>query len=285
MSSIQYYMPADLVEASRILQAVEHSHVIAGGTDLVPKMKTGVLKPRALVDLSKIKDLSAIVSTPEGLYIGAMANVADLADRQSPANSYAVLRLAARSLGSPQVRNLATIGGNLCNAAPSADLATALLALDAQVEISGATGVKTVPLDQFFKGPGYTVLQRGEILTRVFVPSYMKVWKSFYLKHTIRRSMDIAVVAVAASVLWDEKSREVKDVRIALGAVAPTPLRARSTEKAIRGKILNEATITAAASEAMNECRPISDVRGTATYRRILTKVLTTRALRILAEC
>lgn len=185
-------------------------------------------------------------------------------------------------MASMQIRNLATIGGNLCNAAPSADLAPPLIALEGTAVIAGPDGERRILLDQFFLGPGQTALAPGELLVAVELPVPHPRAAAVYLKNSPRRAMDIAVVGVAAAIAWLDRRCEV--VRIVLGAVAPTPLRARRAENLLLGQEISQERVAEAARTAAQEAQPIDDVRGSAWYRRRMVDVLVRRALLQLAE-
>ncbi len=175
------------------------------------------------------------------------------------------------------IRNVGTVGGNLCHASPAADTAPALIALGARVKIVGPAGERTCALEDFFTGPGQTVLQSGEILAEILVPAMPPRTKSVYLKHAVRGAADLAIVGVAViATLEDERLRSVK---IVLGAVAPRPIRARMAEKLLEGKELDESLIEDAAQAASDESRPITDVRASVDYRKEMVKVFTRWAL------
>ena len=253
--------------------------LVAGGTDLLPQLKNGLLKPVRVVDLSRVTALRTVrKATGGGLRIGAAvtARVLELVERVRSA--YPGLAEGAALVGYVQIRNLATVGGNLCNAAPSADMAPPLLALDAVAVIAGPRGERRVPFADFFTGVRRTVLGPDEILVEIAVPAPGPRSGGQYLRHTPRRELDIAVVGVASQLtLADGVCRKA---RIALAAVAPTPLRAHGAEHALEGKPVTAEAIERAAELAVGAARPISDQRGSADYRRHLVRVLTRRTLR-----
>lgn len=255
--------------------------LLAGGTDLLLQTKARVVKPAYVVDLGRLDDLARLEHRPgEGLWIGATVRARAIQLSPLFQNGYSVVADGAKLIGSVQIRNLATVGGNLCNAAPSADVAPPLIAAGARAEIMGTDGPRSVPLDEFFVGPRRTVLGPAELLLGVWVPEPASRSGGHYLRHTPRKEMDIAVVGVASSVTVDGSGR-CTDARIALGAVAPTPIRAVKAEAALRGQQLSTELIDHAASVAAEEARPISDVRGTAEFRRHLVGVLTRRTLTV----
>lgn len=289
MRDFDYCEPTTLEEAiSALLECGEDAKILAGGTDILVRMKRRLISPRRLVNIKRIPGLADIRLDGAGLRIGALATIRDVSLSPLVRGHWPVLSEAAKKMASVQVRNLATIGGNICNAAPSADMAPALMSLDAKAVIVGPAGERTVSLEEFFIGPGATVLRPGEILTHFLVPMPRPSTAAVYLKHAIRKAMDIAIVGVAAAVTLDGEtpyasggSRGISDVRVVLGAVAPTPLRARKAEDAIRGAAipLDDMTLAQAAEAAMSEARPISDVRASAYYRRKLTGVLVRRGV------
>lgn len=276
MQPFEYFAPKTLPEACALLAAHDgDARAIAGGTDLLLKMKAGRLAPKVIVNIKRLSDLRGISNLQSLVSIGALTTLEDL--RLSPLirERYPALSSAANTMASVQIRNLATVGGNLCNAAPSADLAPILIALSAVAVIAGVEGERRAPLDEFFSGPGRSVLQPGELLKAVELPP--PAGASVYLKHSPREHMDIAVVGVGAAVRMAEGHCEA--AQIVLGAVAPIPLRARAAEESLMGQPLTPERIARAAQIAANEAKPIDDVRGSAWYRRRMVQVLVKRAL------
>jgi carbon-monoxide dehydrogenase medium subunit len=253
---------------------------LAGATDLLPAMRRGEIEPRRLVNLKAIPGLAGIHRIRGGVRIGALTSVADLLDDLLLARDFPLLVEVARDFGSPQVRTVATIGGNLCNAAPSADLALPLLALDARAQIQGRGGPRDLPLSDFFRGVNKTALRRGEILTALFIPRPRLRTGLAHAKLGVRRAMDLAFVAVASAVTLAPDRRTCRAACIALGAVAPTPMRAQQAEALLEGNKITPSLIRQAASAAGAEARPVTDVRASAEYRRRATEVLSARVLR-----
>jgi carbon-monoxide dehydrogenase medium subunit len=212
------------------------------------------------------------------LSIGSAVTVGRIARDPRVQQAFTALAAAAGLIGSAQIQNMATVGGNICNASPSADTAPALLVLDAVAVIASARGERTLLLEEFFLGPGKTALQPAEFLKSIQVPVLEARSGSFYYRHTPRARMDIAVVGVAAMLTLDGNSRITK-ARIALGAVAPTPLRAYKAETDLIGETPSEDLFNHAAHVAMDAAAPIDDLRASAEYRRHLVQVLTKRAL------
>jgi carbon-monoxide dehydrogenase medium subunit len=252
--------------------------VVAGGTDLLPQLKNGVLKPGWVVDLSAVAELRTISDAPDGgLRIGASVTARELELDPRVRSRFAALAESAAMVGSVQVRNLATLGGNLCNAAPSADMAPPLLALDADAVIAGPSGRRRVSMASFFLGVRRTVLAPGELLLEIVVPAPGPQSGGNYLRHTPRRELDIAVVGVASQVTL--AAGKCTAARIALAAVAPVPLRATDAEQALVGQPLTPPQIERAAELASGAARPIDDHRGSIEFRNHLVRVLTRRTL------
>jgi carbon-monoxide dehydrogenase medium subunit len=266
-----------LDEALDILHTHPEAQVLAGGTDLLVQAHERNRPIAALVSLRRIPELNTVALNGI-LSIGAMQTVGKVAAHAGIRQDYAALAMGAGLIGSVQIQNMATLGGNICNASPSADTAPGLLALGAQVVLASAMGERSLPLEAFFLGPGKTALQPGELLVRLELPHPPAHCGSFYLRHTPRARMDLAFVGVAAAVQLSETG-EISSVRIALGAVAPTPLRAWRAEERLAGGRPDDALMNEAALLAAGEARPIDDLRASADFRRHLVEVLTRRAL------
>jgi carbon-monoxide dehydrogenase medium subunit len=272
-------LPRSVDEALRVLSdRGSEAKLLAGGTDLLPQMKNGLLKPACVIDLSGVARVKALQPEKAGLRVGAAVPARALERDATARSTYTALSESAALVGSVQVRNLATLGGNLCNAAPSADMAPPLLTLDAEAVIVGPKGERRVPFADFFTGVRRTVLAADEILVEIVVPAPGPRSGGNYLRHTPRRELDIAVVGVAAQLTLANGS--CSKARIALAAVAPVPLRARQAEQALEGKPVTPEAIERAAELAVGVAKPISDQRGSADYRRHLVRVLTARTLR-----
>jgi carbon-monoxide dehydrogenase medium subunit len=252
---------------------------MAGGTDVLVKIKKGGLRPLLVIDMKGIPGMEGFSISRDRFSIGALTRIRTLETSSEVKRKLPLLAQAAGKLGSVQVRNKATLGGNLCNAAPSAETAPALLAMEARAEIYGTEGLRVVDLREFFKGPGLTVLKQGEILTALEIPlNGQKRQGAVYYKLANRAAMDIAFVGVAVLLQIDEHDRISKG-RIALGAVAPTPIRAGSAEKLLEGKVLDGDTLLESAELTAEACSPISDLRASAEYRRAMVKQLCQRGL------
>jgi carbon-monoxide dehydrogenase medium subunit len=252
--------------------------MVAGGTDLLPQMKNGLIKPARVVDLSGVQALKALSVDGEGaLHIGAgvSARTAELSDVVR--NGFLAVAEGAGVIGSYQVRNLATVGGNVCNSAPSADVSPPLVAMDAVAVIEGPNGQRLLPITDFFQGVRRTALEPGELLVEIIVPAQPAGSGGTYVRHTPRRELDIAVVGVASQLtIQDGKCTKA---RIALGAVAPVIVRADEAEAKLVGQEVTPALIEEAANLAVGSARPISDQRGSAEFRLHLVRVLTRRTL------
>jgi carbon-monoxide dehydrogenase medium subunit len=279
MRRFEYHEPTSLEEASRLLVRYgEDASLLAGGTDLLVEIREHIRWPKHVVNVKKIPGLAALAyDDRNGLRFGALVTAREIETSPVVRAKYPGLAQAARELGSIQVRHRATVVGNICRASPSADTLPPLIADGATVRIHGPSGERTIALETFFTGPGKTVLAPGELVTEVAVPAPAPRTGKHYLKHGRRKAMELATVGVAVALTLE---RELcSEVRIVLGAVAPTPIRARAAEDALRGRPLAGAAIGAAARIAMGECRPVSNVRASAEYRREMVGVLTARAI------
>jgi len=277
----EFYQPASLQEASRILrESGPGGRFLAGGTDLVIAMKEKGLVPKYIVDLKRIAGLSGIHEQGDGsIAIGALTTMREIEISPLITKKYSFLSQSAAEVGSIQIRNRATVGGNMANATPSADVAPALIALNATAKITGASGDRTVPLEEYFRGPGQTVMGTDEILTEITIPKTGPRLVGEYIKFSPREMMDLAYVGVAVSYNLGDSDKKCDGVRIVLGAVAPTPIRAKRAEAALEGQVLTEALAEKVGQIAAEEAKPISDVRSSADYRRAMVGAMTKRAL------
>jgi carbon-monoxide dehydrogenase medium subunit len=255
------------------------ARVVAGSTDFLVRWRAGFWSPDYVVNIQRVPGLSRVVySRSNGLRLGALVTIQTLEQHPAIRRHYPALASAAASFAGVQVRNLATVGGNICNASPSGDMLPALLAYGAECRLSGPDGHRQVALDQLFTGPGQTVLAQDEVLTEITLPPPPANTGALYIKHSPRGAMDIATVGVSSMVAVD-RSGTCTEARIALGAVAPTPLRAYAAEDMLRGQRLDAELLQAATDQAVSQASPIDDVRGTAGYRRQMVGVLTRRTL------
>jgi len=280
LPDFDYYAPESLEEAIGLLARLGPSAmVLAGGTDILVKMKNGLLAPSALVSLKNLHELRRIRwEDGRGLVIGALATHNEICNSQAVQEHFPSLAEAAHKLANNQIRNRGTIGGNLVNAIPSADLPPILMALRAYVALAGPDGSRTVQVENFFTGvSACAIAPAREILTEVVVPP-QETTGSTYIKFGLRRSGALAVVGVAAAVVMEGDT--VRDVRICLGAVYKTPARAVQAEQVLIGKRWTVELLEQAGRTAVGCCLPISDIRGSAEYRRDLVRILTRRALK-----
>jgi len=273
-----YLAPTSLREAVEILQEYPETLPLAGGTDLLVQIRERHRSVSAVMSLRRVREVHEYVNNGL-LAIGSAVTVGQIASDPWVQKNFTALAAGAGLIGSVQIQNMATVGGNLCNASPSADTAPPLLALDAQLLIVGMQGERTLPLSAFFIGPGKTALQPGELLKAILLPHPKTYSGSFYYRHTPRARMDIAVVGSAAMLTLDEEGK-IAAARIALGAVAPTPIRAFEAETYLIGETPSEKLFAQAASAAMVAAVPIDDLRASADYRRHLVNIFTQKALR-----
>ncbi|MFC1866682.1 FAD binding domain-containing protein [Thermodesulfobacteriota bacterium] len=284
MGQSEYFTPKSVEEAISLLSEYgEKAEIIAGGTDSLVRMKKGDTPPDLFINIREIQGLDYIrYEDKDGLRIGARTSIHSIVNSSLIKEKFGIIAHAAATLGTPTIRRQATIGGNLCNAAPSADMAPPLIVLGAQLKIQGGNGQKGMPVENFFTGPGQTRLNRNEILTEIQIPNPMPSSTAVYLKQTRSQGADLAIVGVAASVIMD--GEVIKDVKIALGAVAPTPIRAKKAEEILKGKSPGDNLLDACGESALLESSPIDDVRSSAAYRKKLVKVLVKRAIKQITE-
>jgi carbon-monoxide dehydrogenase medium subunit len=280
LKPFHYFKPSSLEEALSLLsQYGENARVIAGGTDLLVMMKCRGLLTKYLVDIKGIPGLSSIEKKNDFFEIGSLARINTIAQSDLIKENLFIISQSAETLGSYQIRNRATIGGNICNGSPSADMVPALLCLDASVLISQIGSTRTVPLQYFFTGPGETVLLKNEILTRIIIPEPRGKLGAVYIKHSFRNALDLAIIGVAVKFEVDQGS--YSSIRIAIGGVAPTPIRAHNAEEFLEKEGLYDKNINKASEIAADEIFPISDVRASAEYRIGMTKILVKRGLEL----
>ena len=271
-------LPARALDEALELLA-EHSDltVVAGGTDFIPAVRAGVSAPKQVLDISGLDELRLIQEVDGGLSIGALATHAELTASPLIRRRAAPLALASGHVAGPQVRNRATLGGNLCNASPAADTAPALLVLDAEVKLVSAGGERQIPLADLLVGPGQTSLEPGELLHSVFVPQSPQGVGTAFRKLGRRRALACSVVNAAALVAGDGGT--VKEARLALGAVAPVPIRCSSAETWLTGATWGESLLQGVDERVLEMVAPIDDVRASAEYRRATAPVLAREVL------
>ncbi len=279
MHDFEYLRPKSLPEAVTAFNRYgKDARLLAGGTELVNEMRFGKTQPKQVIDLKHIEGLDYLDLSSAGLRIGALYRVRD-AERSVllRRSRYGAISFAAGTLGSPQVRNKATIVGNLCRCSPSADLIPPLLALDARAKITGNGTERVVEVEKMLLGPGKTVLETGEIVTELEIPGMSEHAGCSYYKLSPRNSLDLAIVGVAVMVRMDPYTSRCVDARIVLGAVAPTAIRVPKAEAVFVGSRMSESTIEEAARIASDESKPLDDVRASAWYRKKMVGVIVKR--------
>ncbi len=279
MRRFEYVAPDGVSEALEALhQAGGEARPLAGGTDLLVEWKGAVDPPQLVVDLLRVVEMRGVSETDEGLRIGSLTTHSELACHPLIARHVPAMASAALSIGAPQTRNRGTIGGNLVTAVPSLDSGPVLFALDAQLHLASVSGRRTLPIQDFFEGPRRTTLQPDELLVDIVIPRAMLGRPAAFWKFGLRKGQALALVNVASSVAVSDGT--MREVRIALGAVAPTVIRSPQAEAALEGQAaaLN-GIVDQAAMAAIEDTRPIDDFRASATYRRELVAVGVRRTL------
>jgi carbon-monoxide dehydrogenase medium subunit len=299
MVRYEYHKPETIQEAIDLASQYDGNAVlIAGGTDVMVQIRGKKMAPKALISLRNIKELEH----KDKDRIGAGTTHTDIQKDGYIKDRLSALYDAVCNLGSVQIRNVATLGGNICNAAPSADTACPLLVLDAQAMVEGKDGERRIAIDDFFIGPGETALKRGEILKEFILPDFDPKTGSAYIKHTRRAAMDLPIIGIAVRITLDradvrckdilctlepaskilamfsDENLKCEDVRIAMGVVAPRPIRAKQAEAALKGQVISDALLAQVSDIAANESSPRDSIRGEAWYRREMVKVLVRRA-------
>ena len=278
LPKFKYLRPKNLEEALNLLDKYgEQAKLLAGGTDLIVKMKDRVIEPKYIIDLSNLKELRFISKENGVIRVGALTTLREIETSPLIQDHVCVLSDAVGKMASWQIRNLGTIGGNLCNASPAADTAPPLLILEAKLKLNSPEEERIVPVEQFFTGPGETILKNNELLTEIQIPIIPDNSGAAFLKLGRRAAHTLSIVSVATLAIVEDNV--FKDVRIALGSVAPTPIRARKTENKFRGLPATEDVIEENCGCVMEDINPISDVRASAEYRKEMSIVLTKRAL------
>ena len=281
MKDFEYVTPKTLREAiAQLSEKNGNARVLAGGTDLIVQMRIKRLQPERVVDVKKIPEVNELSYGPKrGLRVGAAVPCWRLYNDPEVVERYPGLIDSASIIGGIQIQGRATIGGNLCNSSPSADSTPTMIAYGATCEIVGPNGKRQVPVAEFCTGPGTNILTPGELLVAVTFPPVRKFSGAHYLRFIPRNEMDIAVVGAGAYVELANRKKDFKTVRIALAAVAPTPVVAEDAANLLVGRAVSDEVIEQAGEAAKSAARPISDMRGTAEYRTHLVGVLTKRAL------
>src|SRR5215471_7443349 len=277
MSEIQYQTAKSVKDACKFMLAAKgKGYILAGGTDLLVQMKSGVREPGVIVDVKKIPEMTTIVEKKGSYTIGAATPAAVIGEHKKLKKAWPGVVEAINLIGSTQIQGRASAGGNLCNASPAADSVPALVAAGAIVNVQGPEGRRKVPVEKFAAGPGKTTLKPGEIVVSLTLPARPKGSSDAYLRLIPRTEMDIAVVGVGVSLTM--KGDTCTAARVGLGAVAPTVLLVEGAAKALAGSKLDEQALDAAAAACSAICKPIDDKRGTIKYRTKIAGVLLKRA-------
>jgi carbon-monoxide dehydrogenase medium subunit len=278
MKAFEHYAPDSVEELLELLKSKPNAKLIAGGTDLLLQMKEGTAQPETVVSLKNVEELGGFSVSKNGYRLGTGMTLRRITRSNELTQNFPGLIYAAGVVASEQIRSLATLGGNICNASPSADMVPPLIALDAVVQLVSSQSQRELPLSEFFKGPGESVLKGGEILHSIFLPQ--PSGSMIYSKHAPRKYMDLAVVGVAVRLA--KKNGKINEARVALGAVGPVPFRAEKTEALLAGQTLTTELMREAGEMAAGECVPIDDIRGSAWYRKRMVKVHVRRNLEAL---
>ena len=278
MSVAEFITPASLGDALSIKKdRGAAARVIAGGTDLILRMRDKILSPSLLIDL-RLVALDSITLSDGGMCLGAFVSLSQVLESADINRLFPALPAACREFAGPPIRNRATLGGNIVNASPAADLVPPLIAYDANIVLRSSAGERVLPLVEFFVGPGQSVIEPNEILTEIRLPPMPTQSAATFIKLGQRRSMAISQVNLTTRLSVDD-SGAVSEARIVLGSVAPVPMRAVAAEELFLGKVLSDELIREAANKAREQVTPISDVRASESYRLQMTEVLVRRAL------
>jgi len=278
-----YLEPQSIEEALSLLsQYPGKSKIIAGGTDVMLQIRNRAINPEYVIDITRISGLDRITfDDGHGLRLGVLTTIRALETSVELQREYPILSQAAGQLGSVAIRNIATVGGNLCSALPSAEMPQVLLGLSARLRIVGPRGERTLPVEDFFIGVGRTLLEPDELLVEIFVPPMAPHTSGIYMKHSPRGPIDLAIVNITVLITMDPEETTCKDAKIVLGAVAPTPLRARKAEDILKGRSIDGALTDKAAQAASEEAHPRhGSIRGSVEYKKEMGRVLTGRAIR-----
>ncbi len=279
MKEFEYFCPETVQEALSLANKYKDAKYIAGGTDVLVKMKHETNSPSILISVKRLKELSYVKTDKKTVSIGAITTIRELEKSDLINKGFICLYDALRQIGSVQIRNVATIGGNLCSSLPSADTAAPLLVLGAQVKITSCLTASIMPLSQFFVGPGRNSLKDQELLTEILIPRLPAGATTAYIKFGRRNAMEIALAGAAVFLQTEPKGKLCQNVRIALTTSAPTPVRATNAEAFLVGKELTPENIAATGMEALKDASPRDSYRSTAEYRRSIIPVLVKRAI------
>ena len=284
LPAFDYVKVSSLEEASKLAaEKGDKAVLMAGGTDVILLIHEKAIPADTVIDIKGIPGLDEIKYVEgEGMRIGALVKLYDIQNSDIVKEKMPALSDASRYVASPQIRRKGTMVGNICNASPSADTASILVAMNAVVKVYNAEGEKDIPIDEFFKGVKKTALVPGDIVTGLFIPELNKGEGSAYFKHSVRKAMDLAIIGVGAKIKMD--GDKIADARVCMGGVAITPLRAKNAEQILIGNEITDELLEKAGVAASQECSPISDVRASAEYRTDMVRVYTKRAVRKAVE-
>jgi carbon-monoxide dehydrogenase medium subunit len=281
LPKIDFFEPSTLEDAISLL--IEHGtevKIFAGGTDILPMLRRKELRPKYLISIMEILELDRVSMEPE-LRIGSTTRIRTIEKDAMIRKNYPILGDAVDNFASIQIRNIATVGGNLCNGAPSADMATPLICLDAIAKIKGPDRERAIPLDDFFVAPGKTILEQGEILSEIVVPKIDRNTGGAYIKLMRRRAMDLPILGISVQIWLDQDLSYCKKARIAMGVVGPVPIRAKKAENILQDVQIGEEIIEEAACAAIQEAQPRTSFRSTFEYRKDMIGVLFKRAVKL----
>ena len=284
MASFDYIKPTSLNNLINcVSQAKLEGAILAGGTDLLVKIRSGLITKRVLFDISDLEEISGIVDEGDSLRIGAGVRMRELAESSVVQDFLPFLSMAASQMGSPQIRNRATVGGNISSASPCADSVPPLMAVGAKLRLSSENGDREVSLENFMKDAGQTSIRDHEVLTEIIAPKLSVGCQSLFFKVGRRKALAISVINLAGWLKTDPRG-VVEDVKIVLGSVAPTAFRAKGAEAVLKGKIATREIMQNAAKKAAEESSPISDIRGSEKERRLLVEAWTYRLIETLTS-
>ena len=278
LPQFKYYKPQTLDEVLKLLNELDEAKVIAGGTDLLIDMRIGRYRPKSIIDINDLSELKYIIDDGNRIRIGALTRLQELIYSEIIKEKLPILYEAVYHMASWQIRNMATIGGNLCNASPAADTAPPLMVLEAKLRVINIEGERTIDIREFFLGPRKTLLKGNELLKEIIVPVH-KDYGYSYMKLGRRNSFTLSIVSVAS--LVKVENNIFSDVRIALNSIAPTPIRAVSVEKYLVGRKVTIDSIKAASKLVIKDISPITDIRATAEYRKDMAIILTYDSLKV----
>lgn len=281
LPKFEFYEPASIKEAVELKNRFAgDARFLAGGTDLLVHLKKGLLNAAHVISLQKIKELSEITEDADSMTLGTCVTMVQLSRSELIQTRFPAIKCGADNMGTHLIRNRATIGGNVCNASPAGDTLPSLLVYKAAVLLESLDGSRQIPVEEFFKGPGKTAIKDNELLTGFKVPMPAKNSGAHYIQLGKRNSSEINVVNVASFLEFDPGTQKVLTARIALGSVAPTPIRSVKAEQTLMDKTIDETLFFEAGEAARHQdCKPIDDFRGSAAYRRAMIGVLTKRTL------